>query len=139
MSRTVPEWQGRTDDSAIPSRVQERVAARNKDNCALCGNPATPGEIDHIIPLILGGQHRESNLQWLCRPCHGAKTKLDVKLKAKVARIRKRNLGIRKSSRKIQSRGFARVEPQRSASRGLRRTTTAPESSDSHPVIRGFR
>ena len=53
-------------------------------------------EFDHMIPLILGGEHRESNLTLLCHECHAAKTKLDVKLKAKVARVRQRNLGIKK-------------------------------------------
>lgn len=94
--RTVDEWIGKNDDARIPDRVQDRVAAKTNDCCAICGRPAKPGEVDHVIPLILGGKHREANLQWLCVPCHTAKTALDVKLKAKVARVRKRNLGIRK-------------------------------------------
>ena len=55
-------------------------------------------EFDHVVPLILGGCHAEDNLQLLCSECHASKTKLDVKLKAKVARIRKKNLGIKKRS-----------------------------------------
>jgi 5-methylcytosine-specific restriction endonuclease McrA len=66
--------------------------------CTRETGPALPGECDHIIPLILGGEHRETNFQWLCKPCHAGKTRLDVKLKAKVARIRKKTIGIKKRS-----------------------------------------
>lgn len=99
MSRAVPEWIGKTDDAKIPPRVMERVARKTDGRCVKCTRetgPALPGECDHIVPLILGGEHRERNMQWLCKPCHATKTKLDVKLKAKVARIRKRNCGARK-------------------------------------------
>jgi 5-methylcytosine-specific restriction protein A len=99
MSRSVPEWIGKTDDSAIPVRVKLRVHAKAEGLCAKCGVEAATGQYDHIIPLIIGGENRESNLQFLCTPCHKAKTKLDVKLKAKVARVRSRHLGLRKPSR----------------------------------------
>ena len=97
--RTVDEWRGKTDVAAIPHRVMDRVAQRSCDCCVTCTRQIggkLRGEIDHVIPLILGGQHRETNLQLLCHECHAAKTKLDVKLKAKVARVRKKNLGIKK-------------------------------------------
>lgn len=97
--RAVTEWIGRTDDAAIPARVKDRVSMKSLDCCVTCtrkiGN-GLRGEIDHVIPLIIGGLHRETNLQLLCHECHAGKTKLDVKLKAKVARVRKRNLGFRK-------------------------------------------
>lgn len=101
--RSVPEWIGRNDDVPIPDRVKDRVARKAEDKCQQCGQ-AIVGKVraafDHVIPIILGGGHRETNLQLLCEtPCHKAKTALDVKLKAKVARVRKRNLGIRKPSR----------------------------------------
>ena len=34
-------------------------------------------EIDHIIPLYKGGDNEISNLEALCRNCHGNKTLLD--------------------------------------------------------------
>lgn len=94
--RSVPEWIGRNDDSAIPARVKLRVYHKAKGLCAACRLHWLSGQYDHAIPLILGGGNRESNLQFLCVPCHKAKTALDVKLKAKVARVRKRHLGIKK-------------------------------------------
>jgi 5-methylcytosine-specific restriction protein A len=99
MTRSVEEWRGKTDDSAIPSRVMDRVAQSAERRCQKCGLETVGklrGQADHIIPLILGGAHRETNLQWLCEPCHKVKSKLDVKLKAKVARVRKRHIGIKK-------------------------------------------
>jgi 5-methylcytosine-specific restriction protein A len=96
MSREVPEWVGRNDDSAIPARVKLRVYHKAEGHCAKCGLHWLSGQYDHVIPLILGGENRESNLQFLCVPCHKAKTKLDVKLKAKVARVRQRHVGIKK-------------------------------------------
>ena len=96
MTRSVPEWIGKTSDSAIPPRVKLRVYEKAEGLCAKCGVEALAGEYDHAISLVLGGENRESNLQLLCVPCHRAKTKLDVKLKAKVARVRKRHIGIKK-------------------------------------------
>lgn len=102
MSRSTPEWIAKNDDIAIPPRVKERIARKANDCCQRCSRKIEGklrAEFDHAIPLIIGGEHRESNLQMLCNECHGLKTKLDVKIKAKVARIRKRTLGLRKPSR----------------------------------------
>jgi 5-methylcytosine-specific restriction protein A len=100
MSRDVAEWIGRTDNTPAPPRVKARVYLDAEGRCQHCtrfvDGSALLGQYDHIIPLILGGENRESNLQLLCVPCHKAKTKLDVKLKAKVARVQKRHLGIKK-------------------------------------------
>jgi 5-methylcytosine-specific restriction protein A len=103
MSRELPEWIGNRDDDAIPPRVKDRVAAKTDGHCRSCARKITGklrAEFDHWIPLIIGGEHRETNIQLLCHECHAAKTKLDVKLKAKVARVRQKHLGIKpKTSR----------------------------------------
>ena len=45
----------------------------NKDHCAMCG--ATDNlELDHIIPLAIGGTTDERNVMCLCRECHKAKS-----------------------------------------------------------------
>lgn len=106
MSRTVEEWRGKNDDSAIPVRVKLRVHAKAEGCCAKCGVESLSGQYDHAISLILGGENRESNLQFLCVPCHKAKTKLDVKLKAKVARVRARHIGVKHRRRTIPGRKF---------------------------------
>lgn len=99
--RAVDEWIAKTDDAAIPPRVKDRIARAAEDRCVRChreiGGKLRP-EFDHATPLILGGQHRESNLQLLCNECHGLKTKLDVKLKSRVAKSRKKRLGFEKKT-----------------------------------------
>ena len=108
MSRKVEEWKGRSDDTAVPPRVKARIYLAAEGRCKNCtrfiDGSALAGEYDHVIPLILGGENKESNLQLLCSECHANKSRLDVKLKAKVARVRKRHLGIRKPSRFACSR-----------------------------------
>lgn len=99
--RSTKEWTGRDDDQRIPDYVKDRVANNAKLICRHCKRQVIGklrAEFDHEIPLILGGKNRESNIQLLCHECHRAKTKLDVKLKAKVSRVRKKHLGIRKRS-----------------------------------------
>lgn len=47
--------------------------------CAICGALVRGDEleVDHKVPLALGGSHAEKNLQPLCRPCHLTKTAKD--------------------------------------------------------------
>lgn len=93
MSRSIAEWIAKHADAAIPPRVKDRIAQRSDDCCVKCARKiggALRAEFDHATPLILGGEHRESNLQLLCHECHRAKTAIDVKIKAKVARVRKK-------------------------------------------------
>jgi 5-methylcytosine-specific restriction endonuclease McrA len=63
-------------------------------------------EFDHTLPLIDGGQNRESNLQPLCPPCHKVKTKGEASSRAKERRVRKKHLGIAQRKRKIPGRRF---------------------------------
>jgi 5-methylcytosine-specific restriction enzyme A len=99
--REVAAWIASNDDQAIPARVKSRLFEKHEGRCALCSRDLRPGQwqADHVVPLILGGAHAETNLQPLCTsPCHAGKTRLDVKLKAKVARVQKKHRGIRKRS-----------------------------------------
>ena len=98
--RSLPEWIGKTDDTAIPARVLVRVFERFKGLCCSCTvrlGPAVRWQCDHIVSLVNGGQNRESNLQLLCIECHRQKTDGDVAVKAKTYGIQKRHLGIRKA------------------------------------------
>ena len=102
MSRSTPEWKGKTDDTVLPARAKIRIFDAFKGCCAICGNRIMGSlrpAYDHRIALINGGRNVESNFQLLCVPCHKDETGADVKIKAKTARIRKRHLGIRKPSK----------------------------------------
>lgn len=97
MSRSTPEWVGKTDDTAIPPRVRLRVFEAHGGICALTGRKITAADqwdVDHAVALINGGENRESNLRPVLRAAHREKTAGDVKLKAKVDRVRKKHLGI---------------------------------------------
>lgn len=108
--REVPLWIGKNDDQAIPPRVRIRVFEKQGGRCALSGRKIGAGDawqVDHIIPLILGGRHAEDNLQPVLVDAHRAKTDGDVAAKSKVARVRAKHLGIFPPSPfKIRSRGF---------------------------------
>lgn len=65
-------------ESFSPIEVFERDGYR----CQLCGCKTQPGysiyhskrpELDHIIPLSLGGEHSKRNTQCLCRHCNATK------------------------------------------------------------------
>lgn len=104
MTRSTEEWIGATDDTQVPPRVHVRLFIACGGACAICGvkiTPAIGSETDHITALINGGENRESNLQIVCKPCHKLKTKQDVAIKAKSARIRAKHLGVKRSSRPL--------------------------------------
>lgn len=58
--------------------------------------PGDAWDLDHIVALVNGGSHRESNLAPALRSEHRKKTASDVKQKAKNDRVRKRHLGIKR-------------------------------------------
>ena len=93
--RSVPEWIGKTDDSPIPPRVKLRVADRQGGHCKEC-ETRTGLDADHIVALADGGEHRESNLQMLCKYHHKLKTAKEALERAKVRRVRKKHIGINK-------------------------------------------
>jgi 5-methylcytosine-specific restriction protein A len=111
MPREVSEWIGGGGKiSPPPPRVKLRIIDRQGGRCACCGTKlglcGERIEFDHIVALINGGEHRESNIQALRPACHAKKTASDVAEKSKVARKRKKSLGLDKpKSRLPGSRG----------------------------------
>lgn len=100
MTRSVPSWIGRTDNTPPPPRVKARIILRQGGICACgCGQKlgvaAEPIEFDHEVALILGGPNDEDNLRALRKPCHRSKTALDVAQKATEARKRAKHLGLK--------------------------------------------
>jgi len=102
MSRSVPEWIGKTDDSAPSDKCKTRILERQGWRCAVSGVEFRDGvkaEFDHITPLWLGGENRESNLQAITAKVHAAKTKTEATVRAKVNRNQiKRIRGKKKSN-----------------------------------------
>lgn len=99
MSRTVPEWVGRTDDTPVPPRVKLRVFEKYKGICYLSDRKIMPGDrwdTEHKIALCNGGENRESNLAPALADKHKKKTAEDVALKSLNYRKRAKHVGIKK-------------------------------------------
>ena len=109
MSRAVKEWIANHDDQAIPPRVKLRVFERTNGHCAKCTRQLVPGkwDCDHVVALVNGGQHRETNLEALCAsPCHSDKTKADTAIKSENYRVRSKSVGVKRRKRTIPGRRF---------------------------------
>ena len=55
-------------------KIRERIALRDRYTCQRCGRVTTKGQVDHKVPLHLGGRESDENRQWLCVPCHDEKS-----------------------------------------------------------------
>jgi len=74
------EWWGPaplTHRSPTDPTTRRCVISRSEGQCASCHGPP-PFDVDHIVPVALGGTDDLSNLQALCKPCHRRKTSSDV-------------------------------------------------------------
>ena len=122
MSRAVPLWAGKTDDTPIPPRVRLRVWDRCLGRCHRCERKIPTGDawiIEHRVAIILGGANAEENLCLTCSWCKPLKDAEDVAEKSKTARVRARHVLPREPSR-LRSRGFPKASPQHSATRPMR-------------------
>jgi 5-methylcytosine-specific restriction protein A len=58
--------------------IRSRILSANSV-CVICrARPAA--EVDHRVPLALGGSDDDGNLVACCRECHAAKTKAEAQL-----------------------------------------------------------
>ena len=88
------------DDQTIPNSVKMRLLRQADGRCQKCGVHLGIGwDVDHIIALCLGGPHRESNLQCLCKNHHKKKTKQDISLKCESDRKRIKLTGPKRKSK----------------------------------------
>lgn len=117
MSRTVPEWIGKHPDEKIPPRVRLRVWERHHGKCHITGRKILVGDkwdIDHIVALVNGGEHRESNLAPALQFAHREKTAADVAEKARVRSIKTKHIeGRNKGPGKLRGPGFPKREKTR--------------------------
>jgi 5-methylcytosine-specific restriction protein A len=116
MTRTVPEWIGKSDDHKAPQSVRARVFERHGGRCHITGARIGAGdrwELDHVLPLIKGGENRESNLAPALYKPHREKAADETRDARKAERIRlKHTGGWPRTKRPLQSRGFDRSRPE---------------------------
>lgn len=124
MPRSVPEWIGKTPESMPGKLVLLRIYSRQNGICSCgCGRVMNLNrdkiDREHTVPLIDGGANRESNLTLMLHEHHVPKTSEEAKQRAE-ARQHQAKAFTRPRS-KWASRCFPKAEPQRTASRPLRR------------------
>lgn len=77
----------RRTDEHFRRRVKKRILNAQHGLCALCGydlSKAKRYDVDHIVPLILGGKNEIENCRVLCRQCHKNETnRLNSMLKSR--------------------------------------------------------
>jgi 5-methylcytosine-specific restriction enzyme A len=59
------------------TKKRQRIALRDCYACQVCGRAVSldGGEVDHIVPLHMGGADSDENSQWICKePCHREKS-----------------------------------------------------------------
>lgn len=108
--RSVTGWVGSSPDAAVPKAVRLRIFEKFGGVCQLSKVKIQVGDewdLDHIIPLGLGGEHAEHNLWPVLKAPHRAKTADDTRAIRKAQRIALKHAGGWPASKhKIRSRGF---------------------------------
>lgn len=102
-------------------KARRAIWERFNKTCQMCFRPTDEKgyDLDHRIPLEIGGDDSDDNLHPLCRPCHKLKTKGDATDIAKARRRQDRHTGTHQPSGQLLSRGFDKRPAQRNASRSL--------------------
>ena len=102
-----------------------------------CELSARTGTIyEHIIPDGLGGLPTLDNCKVHCRTCADVKTFTeDNPRMQKADRVLKKEYGLTSKRKQIQSAGFRKVRPQRSASRPIARKSDYPSQRAVHDCL----
>ena len=82
--------------------VADKVAVfvRHRECCHICGLSVVgkAWEVEHIIPLAMGGADNDSNWAPAHKACHAPKTANDLGDIAKAKRIQARHIGAKRST-----------------------------------------
>lgn len=64
---------------SVSSDIITILMSLQRGKCAYCkcNLRLVPYELDHVVPLVIGGLHDDSNLQLLCRTCNREKSDHD--------------------------------------------------------------
>jgi 5-methylcytosine-specific restriction endonuclease McrA len=62
-------------EGRLSSDIYKRLIILQRSKCACCKADLSKvkAHLDHIVPLALGGEHLDSNIQLLCQPCNQQK------------------------------------------------------------------
>jgi 5-methylcytosine-specific restriction protein A len=96
--REIPEWIGKTPNSAPPDHVRQRIFLRCGGRCHIAKRKimaAEPWDLDHVVALRDGGENRERNLAPALRDKHREKTASEAKARAHVDSLHAGHFGTR--------------------------------------------
>lgn len=85
--------------------AKERLAIFTASDgvCHICGGKIDGGrerwDVEHVIPLNLGGEDGGDNLKPAHPACHAGKSKIDARNAAKAKRMRQRTSGVHRQPR----------------------------------------
>lgn len=87
-----------TKRSKFSKKQRLELFVKHEGRCYLCGMTIRPGEdwdVEHVLPVGLGGDNSQENLRpaHASRECHKAKTKVDVNMMRKADRIKAKHFG----------------------------------------------
>jgi len=54
--------------------IRQRILLRDAYTCQICGRVSAQLEVDHIVPLGMGGAESDANRRCLCKDCHDEKS-----------------------------------------------------------------
>ena len=86
-------------------KIKQAALTRASGRCDKCkaALKSREGEVDHILPDILGGEPVLANAQVLCRVCHDEKTAEDIRRTRKADRSRDKASGAIRPKQSIKS------------------------------------
>jgi 5-methylcytosine-specific restriction enzyme A len=94
------------------NKTKDEAAKRAQGSCESCHLPfAGRPAYDHILPAEYGGRATLANCHVLCRACHAAKTKDDIRGIRKADRQRKASVGAKRETQKITQRAKEEKPP----------------------------
>jgi 5-methylcytosine-specific restriction endonuclease McrA len=89
---------------SISTRRRVAIFERDKGRCHICGESIDGArdrwDVEHIVPLALGGDDDGDNLAPAHARCHAGKTKQDAGQIAKAKRVHAKHTGAKAPSRK---------------------------------------
>lgn len=75
------------ENGGVVSEVEwKEIKNKYNNKCLCCGSNNIPLDMDHIVPLSLGGKNIKDNIQPLCRSCNARKNAKTIDYRPKEAR-----------------------------------------------------
>lgn len=94
----------------LTGKARLALLTAHNSRCHICGGAIEPGqrwEVEHVIPLAMGGDDEPGNMRPAHSKCHQAKTAKNIADIAKAKRTQIAHRGAKAPPKvKIKSRGF---------------------------------